>query len=278
MEFHFEGETGADKEKGQAAETENAAVEIEKGAVETGLTIEEIQIAEILVKAKADTPKVTQMAKGVEIQKGGLAKKRKEACIAEIKDKGKEKVVESAKASKKQSQIDLYEELATKMQAELEKEEETQSTKDREIALEMAAKLNEEYQKSVKSVVVAKKVTKKASRQSLYGKVLEEAGMSLIKLAMEYLCMMFDPRKVQHVVRDLHLENKFQRIDNWMLFERCGVYVITIDKSYHEYYLVDRIYDHSKAKLQDKDGMIAWNKRIGVGDNAEDNYGLDSKE
>ncbi|KAI3669240.1 hypothetical protein L6452_40467 [Arctium lappa] len=88
---------------------------------------------------------------------------------------------------------------------------------------------------------------------SLYEKDLTGGGMSLIRLAMEYLCIMFDPRKVQHVVRDLHLENKFQRIDNWILFERCGVYVIPIDKSYHEYYLVDKIYDHSKAKFQ---GML----------------------
>ncbi|KAI3729689.1 hypothetical protein L6452_18352 [Arctium lappa] len=88
---------------------------------------------------------------------------------------------------------------------------------------------------------------------SLYEKDLTGARMSLIRLAMEYLCMMFDPSKVQHVVRDLHLENKFQRIDNWMLFERCGVYVITIDRSYHEYYLVNKSYDHSKAKLQ---GML----------------------
>ncbi|KAI3729774.1 hypothetical protein L6452_18440 [Arctium lappa] len=88
---------------------------------------------------------------------------------------------------------------------------------------------------------------------SLYEKDLTGAEMSLIKLAMEYLCMMFDPSKVQHVVRDLHLENKFQRIENWMLFERCGVYVITVDRSYHEYYRVDKIYDHSKVKLQ---GML----------------------
>ncbi|KAI3665304.1 hypothetical protein L6452_43928 [Arctium lappa] len=90
-------------------------------------------------------------------------------------------------------------------------------------------------------------------RMSLYEEELTKARMSLIKLAMEYLCMMFDPSKVQHVVRDLHLENKFQRIENWMLFERCGVYVITIDRAYHEYYMVDKIYDHSKAKLQ---GML----------------------
>ncbi|KAI3707154.1 hypothetical protein L6452_25419 [Arctium lappa] len=154
MESKFEGESGTEEEgnkaaetcklaaeiglaaeKGQTTETEKAAVETEKVAAETGLTIEEIQIAKTLVKAKADTPKATQKAKGVEIQEGGLAKKRKEASIAEIKGKGKEKVVESAKASKKQSQIALDEELARKMQADLEKEEEIQSAKDREIAL-----------------------------------------------------------------------------------------------------------------------------------------------
>ncbi|KAI3746382.1 hypothetical protein L6452_08813 [Arctium lappa] len=460
----------------------------EKVAAETGLTIEEIQIAETLVMAKADTPKATQKAKGVEIKEGGIVKKRKEASIAEIKGKGKEKVVESVKASKKQSQIALDEELAKKMQAVLEKENEIQSAKDREIALELAKKINEEYQKSLKSAAAAKKVPKKASRQRLslktrqrqpfktylanqerrkminflkgaigvsegmftgmsfgkleelykkelaklqgefsqrveverkmkerhdlhiqqpfpeneettptkeveeeqkeetlaqtvkvvkrmktlaskkqtkrpwieevqkeaepvvatpeeqssqqgaeqseqsevhvglymtvtdsepveadpisvqaseiihwniledqrkkyfriksmgdkyevystwgkiirscyrshleemfkvgmrlYGDTLKEAGMDIKKLEMEYLCMMFDPSKVQHVFRDLHMKNKFQRIDNWMLFERCGVYVITIDISYHEYYLVNRICDHSKAKLQ---GML----------------------
>ncbi|KAI3667274.1 hypothetical protein L6452_42324 [Arctium lappa] len=84
----------------------------------------------------------------------------------------------------------------------------------------------------------------------LYEKELTGERMSLIRLAMEYLCMMFDPSKVQHVIRDLHLQNKFQRIENWMIFERCGVYVITVDRAYHEYYLVDKIYDHSKGKLQ----------------------------
>ncbi|KAI3718951.1 hypothetical protein L6452_19836 [Arctium lappa] len=154
-------------EIGLGAETEKAAVETEKVAAETGLTIEEIHIAETLVKAKADTPKATQKAKGVEIKEGGLAKKRKEASIAEIKGKGKEKVVESVKESKKQSQIALDEELARKMQADLEKENEIQSAKDREIALELAKKINEECQKSLKFAADAKKVTKKASRQRL---------------------------------------------------------------------------------------------------------------
>ncbi|KAI3746113.1 hypothetical protein L6452_08535 [Arctium lappa] len=88
---------------------------------------------------------------------------------------------------------------------------------------------------------------------NLYGDLLKGAGMSIKKMAMEYLCMMFDPERVQYVIKDLHLENGFKRIDNWMLFENCGVFVITIDKSYHEYYMVDKVYDHNKAKLQ---GML----------------------
>ncbi|KAI3728690.1 hypothetical protein L6452_17331 [Arctium lappa] len=49
--------------KAQAAVTESAAV--------TGLSVEEIEIAETLVKAKNDTQKATQKAKGVIIKEGG---------------------------------------------------------------------------------------------------------------------------------------------------------------------------------------------------------------
>ncbi|KAI3715334.1 hypothetical protein L6452_22313 [Arctium lappa] len=177
MKVQFEGETGADKEEnvGSEAETIENVVDIAKAAVteaaavtnepeaETELSREEIEIVETLVKAQ----KATQKAKGVMIKEGGLEKKRKEISVEDAKKKGKEEVVESAKASKKQSQIALDEELARKMQAELEKVEETQSAKDREIALEMAVKLNEEYQKSLKSTTAAKKGTMKASRQRL---------------------------------------------------------------------------------------------------------------
>ncbi|KAI3685214.1 hypothetical protein L6452_34452 [Arctium lappa] len=87
----------------------------------------------------------------------------------------------------------------------------------------------------------------------LYDDLLKGAGMSIIKMVMEFLCMMFDRDRVKYLIKDLHHENVFKRIDHWMLFERCGVYSITIDKSFHEYYLVDKVYDHSKAKLQ---GML----------------------
>ncbi|KAI3771157.1 hypothetical protein L6452_02315 [Arctium lappa] len=455
MESQFKGEIGAETEKevvetAHAAETEQAAetfvkaaeigkatvtesaaetielaVETENVAAETGLSVEEIEIAETLVRAKIDTPKATQKAKGVVIKEGRSDKKRKEVSEAEAKRKGKEKVVEPVKPSKKSSQIKLDEEIAKKMQEDIEKEEEIQTAKDRQIALDLSTKLNEEYQKSLK--LAAKKVTMKASRQrqpsktrerqpsktflaaqerrkminflkseegtptkektevkkeeslaqkigaikrkksiatkkqakrarieevdkekekqnqeppsqqseqprqpeehfelymtitdeepvkvdpisveapeiihwdtlvdkrteyfrikrmgdyyevyatwgkiirsctrvdleemykvglNLYGDLLKGAGMNIKKMAMEYLCMMFDPERVQYVIKDLHLENGFKRIDNWMLFERSGVYAITIDKSYHEYYLVDKVYDHSKAKLQ---GML----------------------
>ncbi|KAI3758158.1 hypothetical protein L6452_05710 [Arctium lappa] len=114
---------------------------------------------------------------------------------------------------------------------------------------------------------------------SLYGKVLKEVGVSLTKIAIEYLCMMFEPERVKNRIKDLHHEYGFKKIDHWMLYEGCEVYVLTIDKSYNEYYLVDKVYDHSKAKLQamlkaklvcPKNSEMAriimsWNERIGVG-------------
>ncbi|KAI3759393.1 hypothetical protein L6452_07170 [Arctium lappa] len=87
----------------------------------------------------------------------------------------------------------------------------------------------------------------------LYEPVLKGTEENLLKVAMEYLCMMFEPEKVVCRIKDLHHEYGFKKIDHWMLFENCGVYMITIDKCYHEYYLVDKIYDHSKEKLE---GML----------------------
>ncbi|KAI3715215.1 hypothetical protein L6452_22187 [Arctium lappa] len=83
---------------------------------------------------------------------------------------------------------------------------------------------------------------------NLYGDMLKTPGMNIKKLAMEYLCMMFSPDLVKHVIKDV-----FKSVDNWMLIERCGVYILTLDKSFHEYYLVDKIYDHSLAMLH---GML----------------------
>ncbi|KAI3736187.1 hypothetical protein L6452_15724 [Arctium lappa] len=87
----------------------------------------------------------------------------------------------------------------------------------------------------------------------LYEPMFKGTEENLLKVAMEYLCMMFEPEKVVYRIKDLHHEYGFKKIDHWILFENCGVYMITIDKCYYEYYLVDKIYDHSKEKLE---GML----------------------
>ncbi|KAI3692234.1 hypothetical protein L6452_32045 [Arctium lappa] len=86
----------------KAAETVNTAEAAVTEAAVTGISVEELEIAETLVKAKNDTPKATQKAKGVVINGGGLEKKTKERSEAGLKDaKGKAKMVESEQPSKK---------------------------------------------------------------------------------------------------------------------------------------------------------------------------------
>ncbi|KAI3715122.1 hypothetical protein L6452_22091 [Arctium lappa] len=87
----------------------------------------------------------------------------------------------------------------------------------------------------------------------LYEPVLKGTEENLLKVTLEYLCMMFDPERVHHRIKDHKHEFIFKKIDKWILFENCGVYMITIDNCYHEYYLVDKIYEHSKEKLE---GML----------------------
>ncbi|KAI3672807.1 hypothetical protein L6452_38907 [Arctium lappa] len=404
---------------------ENSEAEAEKER----LSVEELEIAETLVKAKNDTPKATQKAKGVVINEGGLEKKRKERSEAGLKDaKGKAKMVESEQPSKKKNQVELDEEVAKQLQAEMEKEEQLQSEKDRELALDMDRKLNEEYQKSIKTAAEVKKIpvkrmpVKKQKRQpsktflanqerrkminflkgsigvkgemftnmaysqveELYKKEMaklqgdfsqredaerrmkerhdlniqhpfpeevtptkekaedtkeENDGMemkdakrvktiaskkqskkprieeaeietepsvtpsaeSVVPISVKAPEVIFwdilrdnrndyfrlkrvgdvfevystwgkvlrscsradleEMHKVgiklyEHVdyrIKDLHHEYGFKKIDKWILFENCGVYMITIDNCYHEYYLVDKVYDHSKEKLN---GML----------------------
>ncbi|KAI3669134.1 hypothetical protein L6452_40358 [Arctium lappa] len=484
MGFEFKGEKD-EETVAQAAKTEVQETAVtEHVATVTGLSVEELEIAETLVKAKNDTPKDTQKAKGVVIKEGGLSKKRKESSETSLKDvKGKGKMVEPEQTSKKKSQIELDAEVANQLQAEMEKQEQLQSEKNRELALNMARTLNEEYQKNMKAATEAKKIVVKASKQrmpfkkqkrqpsktflanqerrkminflkgsigvkgemftnmayskveelykkemaklqgdssqreeaerrmkerhdlniqqpfpeevtptkekaeetkeenateevkstkrvktiaskkqskkprveeaekgaepsvtpsaesvqnpehsnkqydehvglymtliepvqavsiyvkapeiifwdilrenrkdyfrlkrvgdifevyttwgkvirscsrtnleemhkvgmKLYEHVLKGTEESLLKIAMEYLCMMFDPEKVVYRIKDLHHEYGFKKIDKWILFENCGVYMITIDNCYHEYYLVDKVYDHSKEKLN---GML----------------------
>ncbi|KAI3759045.1 hypothetical protein L6452_06618 [Arctium lappa] len=170
-----EGETEdvieAETEVAQVAETVNAAETAEtvnatetKEAAVTGLSVEELEIAETLVKAKNDTPKASQKAKGVVINEGGGSKKRKETSQATLKGKGKEKLVETELPSKKKTQIEMDEEMAKQLQEQMEKEEQIQTETDRELAKIMARKLNAEYQKSLKEAAEAKKLPKEITK------------------------------------------------------------------------------------------------------------------
>ncbi|KAI3771579.1 hypothetical protein L6452_02744 [Arctium lappa] len=160
-EVEVEGET----EHGTTAETVNAA-KIQEAAEtkteETGLSIEEMEIAKTLVKAKNDTPKATQKAKGVVINEEGISKKQKEKEVLKDikgKGKGKEKMVEEAELpTKKKSQIEMDEAIAKQLQDQMEKEEQLQTETDRELAKIMARKLNAEYQKNIKEAAQTKKL------------------------------------------------------------------------------------------------------------------------
>ncbi|KAI3677518.1 hypothetical protein L6452_36782 [Arctium lappa] len=78
----------------------------------------------------------------------------------------------------------------------------------------------------------------------LYADKLKTPGIPITKLVMEYLCMLFKPEEVQHVIR-----NVFKTINNWTLYERSGVYALAMDTNHIEYFLVDRVYNHCRLKL-----------------------------
>ncbi|KAI3681335.1 hypothetical protein L6452_36126 [Arctium lappa] len=145
-----EGETEEEMEK----ETDTAAevkVAAETKAAEIGLSMEEMEIAETLVKEKNDTPKAIQKAKGVVIKEGGISEQEKEKeVLKESKEKGKEKMVEAEMPPRQKSQIEMDEAIAKQLQDQMEKEEQLQTEKDRELTKIMAKKLNAEYQKNLK--------------------------------------------------------------------------------------------------------------------------------
>ncbi|KAI3677786.1 hypothetical protein L6452_37056 [Arctium lappa] len=159
----FEGEHDREKEaesviKEQAAETTVSAAEPKQTAetisaattsqaVVTELTQAEIEVAEMLVKAKNDTPKT----KGVVINEGGAKKIEKKGVATDVKKKGKEKMIESHQPSKQQKMIESDEALAKKMQEELDQAEKEQVEKDREIARALANELNEAFQKGLET-------------------------------------------------------------------------------------------------------------------------------
>ncbi|KAI3758464.1 hypothetical protein L6452_06027 [Arctium lappa] len=140
-----EAETVTTAKPKQAAITVSAAETIQ--AAVTGLTSEEVEVAEMLVKAMNDTPK----AKGVVINEGGANKSEKKDMAADVKRKGKEKMIETDQPTKKQKMIESDEALAKKLQEELDQAEKEQVEKDREIARALANELNEAFQKGLET-------------------------------------------------------------------------------------------------------------------------------
>ncbi|KAI3734361.1 hypothetical protein L6452_13829 [Arctium lappa] len=93
----------------------------------------------------------------------------------------------------------------------------------------------------------------------LYADELKAPVISITKLIMEYLCMMFKPDEVEEIIR-----NVFQTVNNWTLYETSGVYAVTLDLNHTEYFLVDRVYNHSRLKLH---AML--NKKLGCAPSSE---------
>ncbi|KAI3703168.1 hypothetical protein L6452_28924 [Arctium lappa] len=93
----------------------------------------------------------------------------------------------------------------------------------------------------------------------LYADHLKALEISITKLVMEYLCMMFKPEEMEHVIR-----NVFKNVNNWTLYETSGVYELTMDINHIEYFLVDRVYNHSRLKLH---AMLK--KKLGCVPNSE---------
>ncbi|KAI3715057.1 hypothetical protein L6452_22023 [Arctium lappa] len=88
---------------------------------------------------------------------------------------------------------------------------------------------------------------------------LKAPGLPIVKLVMEYFCMLFNPEAVKHLIRDV-----FKTVRGWTLYERSGVYELALDTFHMEYYLVDRIYNHTNLKLH---AML--NKKLGCALNSE---------
>ena len=78
----------------------------------------------------------------------------------------------------------------------------------------------------------------------LYGDRVGKRGHDLIHIAMDYLCMMYDPDKVKFL-----LDVNDPTVTRWMLYENCGVYVLTITNSSYEFYLCEKEYQHGYKRL-----------------------------
>ncbi|KAJ9547028.1 hypothetical protein OSB04_019571 [Centaurea solstitialis] len=69
-----------------------------------------------------------------------------------------------------------------------------------------------------------------------------------IKSALECLCMLFEPERVAHL-----LNQPCDTVNEWRIYQSCGVYVLVINGGHSEYYLVDRVYDHDVQRVYDHD-------------------------
>ncbi|KAI3769484.1 hypothetical protein L6452_00588 [Arctium lappa] len=121
------------KETQQAAETVTTA-ENKQAAETVKEVLTDLEIAETLLKAKSDTPKVTSKTKGVIIKEQGEEIKKDNSKKEMNKDKGKAKMIESDQPVKRQRLVESDEALARKIQEDIEKEERVQVEKDREMA------------------------------------------------------------------------------------------------------------------------------------------------
>ncbi|KAI3707528.1 hypothetical protein L6452_26139 [Arctium lappa] len=157
MKYGGEGER-FDVEGEQEAERESVQLEIKEQAEIVKEVITEMEIAETLIKAKHDSPKVSSKTKGVVIkEQGEVLKKINVEKKVMSKEKGKAKLVESDQPIKRQKLVESDEALARKIQADIEQEERVQVDKDREMAKALAAELNEAYQRSLATEIAQKK-------------------------------------------------------------------------------------------------------------------------
>ena len=78
-----------------------------------------------------------------------------------------------------------------------------------------------------------------------YADKIGQGPYDYIRIAMEYLCMMYDTERVKFLIA---VED--QRVTRWNLYERCGVYSATICDSRYEFYLVEKEYDHGARKMK----------------------------
>ena len=80
----------------------------------------------------------------------------------------------------------------------------------------------------------------------LYGdKVAQRGGHDCIKIAMDYLYMMYAHEKVRFLI-----DVEDQTVIRWMLYENCGVHSLTISNFRYEFYLCEKEYQHGPRSIR----------------------------